>query len=34
MMLKKERLIIPDEPLKIHPLKIGSIMGVIQKIKN
>ncbi|CAD8098819.1 unnamed protein product [Paramecium primaurelia] len=34
MMLKKEKLIIPDEPLKIYPLKIGSIMGVIQKIKN
>ncbi|CAD8204531.1 unnamed protein product [Paramecium octaurelia] len=34
MMLRKEKLIIPDEPLKIHPLKIGSIMGVIQKIKN
>ncbi|CAD8070582.1 unnamed protein product [Paramecium sonneborni] len=34
MMLKKEKLIIPDEPLKVHQLKIGSIMGVIQKIKN
>lgn len=29
MMLRKEKLIIPDEPLKVHPLKIGSIMGVI-----
>ncbi|CAK79042.1 unnamed protein product (macronuclear) [Paramecium tetraurelia] len=33
MMLRKEKLIIPDEPLKVHQLKIGSIMGVIQRIK-
>lgn len=29
MMLRKDKLIIPDLPLKVHQLKIGSIMGVI-----
>lgn len=32
-MLKREKL-IREEPLKIHQLKIGSIMGVISKIRN
>ncbi|CAD8094055.1 unnamed protein product [Paramecium primaurelia] len=34
MMLKKEKLILPEEPIKVHQLKIGSIMGVISRIKN
>ncbi|CAD8170172.1 unnamed protein product [Paramecium octaurelia] len=34
MMLRKDKLIIPDETLKVHQLKIGSVMGVIQRIKN
>ncbi|CAD8109185.1 unnamed protein product [Paramecium sonneborni] len=33
MMLRRERL-IREEPLKIHQVKLGNIMGVISKIRN
>ncbi|CAK92628.1 unnamed protein product (macronuclear) [Paramecium tetraurelia] len=33
MMLRKEKM-IREEPLKIHQVKLGNIMGVISKIRN